>query len=84
MLEKRPLLDMRTPNAQLSMRTHAVCLWTLLQYSFILYADNTGPDPPALMRRLIRAFVVRQLHKGPFRALRISWFCHLLVLWPMV
>ena len=40
----------------------------MLQYPLILQADNEGPDQPALMRRLIRTFVVRKLHKGPFCA----------------
>ena len=44
----------------------------ILQYPLILYADNEGPDQPVimLMRRLIWACVVRNLHKGPFHALR--------------
>ena len=52
-------------------------IWTfsvrrhILQYPFILLADNEGPDQPALMRRLIWACVVLKLRKGPFHALRI-------------
>ena len=54
-------------------------IWTfsvrrhIIQYLLILVADNEGPDQPAQMRRLIRACVVRKLHKGRFRALRIIY-----------
>ena len=34
-------------------------------------AGNEGPDQPALMRWLIKACVVRKLHKDAFRALSI-------------
>ena len=43
-------------------------IWTfpvnrhILQYPFIMLADNVGPDqPPVRMRKLISAFVVRKL-----------------------
>ena len=57
---------------------HTWCLiWTFsvrrhkLQYPLILHADNEGPDQPVFMRRVIRACVVRKLHKGLFCALCI-------------
>ena len=52
--------------------TFSVCRH-ILQYPWILSADNAGPDQPARMRRMIRACVVRKLYKGPFRALRIKY-----------
>ena len=53
--------------------TFSVCRH-ILQYPLILSADNEGPDQPALMRRLIRACVVRKLHKVSFPALCIILF----------
>ena len=38
----------------------------ILQCPLILLAGNVGPDQPARTRKLIRACVVRKLHKGPF------------------
>ena len=46
----------------------------ILQYPLILQADNKGPDQPAHMRRLIRAFVVRKLYYDSFRALHINYY----------
>ena len=43
------------------------------QYPLILYAGNESPDQPAQMRRLIRACVVRELHKGCFHALCFNY-----------
>ena len=47
----------------------------IIQNPRILLADNEGPDQPALMRRLIRACVIRILHKDPFHALCNIIFC---------
>ena len=44
----------------------------ILQYQLILQADNEGIDQSARMRRLIRAWVVRKLHKDAFRVVRIK------------
>ena len=62
-------------------RAHSCGLiWTfsvrrhILQYTLIMVADNKGPDQPARMSKLTRACVVRKVHKGPFRALRINCF----------
>ena len=55
-------------------------IWTfsvrryILQIPLILVAGNEDPDQPARMRRLTSACVVRKVHKGPFRALRINCF----------
>ena len=59
-------------------RVHPCSLiWTssirrhVLQYLLILLVDNESPDQPARMHSLTMAYVVRKLHKGLFRALRI-------------
>ena len=46
----------------------------ILQWPLILKAGYEGPDQPAQMRRLIRACVVRKVHKDPFSALCINCF----------
>ena len=62
-------------------RAHSCSLiWTfsvrrhILQYTLIMVAGNKGPDQPARMSKLTMACVVRKVHKGPFRALRINCF----------
>ena len=61
---------MQTAKVQMSvsMQSMQSDLDILLQYPLILKAGHEGPDQPAHLCRLIRACMVRKVHKGPFRA----------------
>ena len=50
-----------------------ICSSTYTTVSIDSEADNKGPDQPARMHRLIRACVVRELHKDPFHVLCNKW-----------
>ena len=77
---KRALLPHANREGSNDMRIRSIwsghSLFLDIYYSFHWFCkwDNEGPDQPAQMCRLIRACVVRKLHKSPFHPLCILPF----------